>query len=54
MPTIGTRHGSWSGLLRELGDLDGAIAVLRRQADAGESRATAELAGLLREQDNIG
>lgn len=42
-----------AGLLRERGDLDRAIAVLRRVVDTGDwDAAGRELAGLLREQSH--
>ena len=40
-------------LLREQGNLDEAIAVLRQRADAGDSGTGGQLAVLLREQGNI-
>jgi Tetratricopeptide repeat len=40
-------------LLREQGNLDEALAVLRRAADAGDRYATEQLAELLSEQGNL-
>jgi hypothetical protein len=38
-----------AGLLREQGNVDEAVAILRRRADTGDPAAAWVLAGLLRE-----